>query len=154
MTFNNWKMIGKNQIPMGHKSLGLKFLEELNGMKDNSTDNNCVINFIIKELSNARDFKKYTIQRLRQEFNNIGCHTQKITSDEIIRWVQRYHPKTISVFCIDPIFQVYDKYVCSHHEVTLTFLNNNGHCYPVTLCQLCTLRNQKLRHSSTQSVAK
>lgn len=87
----------------------------------------CVIDFLYKELKDKPYFKSITYEKLKIDF---PYYKNGITTSEIISWAK--DKKYISIYALSPFMNVFDSYVADDPRYALTFLVNNGHCYPIT----------------------
>ena len=56
-----------------------------------------------------------------------------VSVEELKAWIVRYYPKTIAMYAIDPLMNVFDTYNTGGKDinVTLAFVSNNAHVYPI-----------------------
>lgn len=116
------------------KSIAYRFLEELNGQMPEQfyEDNLCVIRFIVNSLTGVRQFSNITIPSVKSQFEELKIDfSNGVSVESMIHWIKTYYPKIISLFAIDPCYNVFKSYVAERAEHTLMFIVNNGHVYPV-----------------------
>ena len=79
----------------------------------------------IKEFIFSEDKMKLTEPVNMEEFHNRQGYDARM----IIAWAQEH--KYVSVHVLDPLFKEFLSHVCSRPRMTLCFLINNDHCYPI-----------------------
>lgn len=129
----------KKQNLKNIKMKGLrKFYQNLKNINTNikyedKNDGYCVINYIWHEMKGRKGFNHMTKDKLIKEFENI-CEDieQGITTEQIIKVIENYHPN-ISLYALDPMFNVFTSYISKNNnsKLILAFLVNNNHCYPI-----------------------
>ena len=128
------KHIKMKDIKLGSKSLGYKFLENLNGIIDEQkNDKLCVPRYIVSTLKGQLKFKKFTMKMLFGQLKTMGIDYSKgMTVQNIEDWIKRYYPTTISLYAVDPYYNVFHKVVAEGNtRIMLTFVCNNKHIYPI-----------------------
>ena len=108
------------------KMYGTKYMYKLLGDTNqlNKTPDECVIDYLDYELTNNGRFR-ITRKDLYREFGK----NKGITTKQIIDFAKK--SKKISVFALDPLFEVFNSYVGEDPRITLVFVVNNNHLYPV-----------------------
>lgn len=124
-----------SKIKFKRVNLGIKFLEQIQDVSDVSTDNNeCVLRYIINRLSGKDNFKNFNMKELKQQLKQLRInYDEGLSVQEIIRWIRQYYPKSLSLYAINPLNSVFDKYVAPSGDQTyiLSFICNNEHIYGI-----------------------
>ena len=116
------------------KYLQYKLLKQLGIQNNNSYNNECVIDYIFNELSQL--YKNLNKQTIRNQFS---CNISNgINTNQIKDLIKTYYPY-IGFRALDPFLNTYNnmrptKDNKSGNNRILTFINNNNHLYPITLC--------------------
>jgi AAA domain len=107
------------------KKIKMKSLRLMYKSIDNNPETrpgSCVVDYILNEFHKPDTRLNSVTRTMIPELH---------TSEEIIDWVRDLDG--VSVYCLDPLFRVYDKYVCEGRtKCCLMFVNNNNHLYPIT----------------------
>jgi hypothetical protein len=114
-------------------TISYRILNELNQIYEQKyPDNFCMIRFIL----DACVGKIYlTAEILKQQFKEIDIdYKSGISVFELQKWIEYYYPTRISMFVLDPFLKIFKSHVATTHNsnrVTLMFVVNNAHVYPV-----------------------
>jgi hypothetical protein len=122
-TFKNVKL--ENTKMKGTK-LSYKLLGDLKNV--NKNDGQCVLDYILYECSRTRHFKKVNRRSLILFFGS-KCVDEGISSKQIIEWAK--HMGNVSVHALNPMFNQFSSYTATKAEMSLCFIVNNDHCYPI-----------------------
>ena len=132
-TFNLQDVYFKD-IKHGRVGLQYKFLDGLNGidLEPQYDDFLCVIRHIAESCEGKPKLKRVTIEKIKKEMSELNINYEKgVSVSEQIKWIERYHPNTISLYAMDPYGQVFEKYTAKQSRVTLVYLCNNKHIYVI-----------------------
>lgn len=116
------------------KTFGYKFLDDLNGhVEKQMNDNQCVERYLLKMLVGAKHFLKYDRITLRSEFKQLGLNpVNGLSVNQMKSWIQKFHTNKLSMFVLDPLFNVIESHKCGKNvSVSLMFMINNNHVYPI-----------------------
>ncbi len=125
---------GFEKVLNRQKSIAYRFLEELNGNLPEQfyEDKLCAIRFIVNSLTDVRTFGMLTIPLVKSQFDALKVdYSNGLSVESMIYWIKTYYPNTLSLFAIDPCYNVFKTYVAERPEHTLMFVVNNGHIYPI-----------------------
>ena len=116
------------------KALKYRILDKLNGFEEQTYENNmCVARYILQECKGKSNLLTLDEEKLIRQFKYLHFkYTKGISCEQIIQWVQKYHFNTISIHCLDPFLKRFEKHIASHCVVSLIFVVNNQHIYPIT----------------------
>ena len=131
-TFNLQNVYFKD-IKHGRVGLQYKFLNDLNGidLEPQYNDFLCVIRHIAESCEGKPKLMRVTIEKIK-EMSELNINYEKgVSMSEQIKWIERYHPNTISLYAMDPYGQVFEKYTAKQSRVTLVYLCNNKHIYVI-----------------------
>ena len=101
-----------NNIALGYKKHSYRCLEKSDNININPGE--CVIDYIIYELSGKPYFKKLTRKELIKSFNGTS-----VTTQQIIDWAKTKN--VLSVYALDALNNVFNSYVAENQQYTLTF---------------------------------
>ena len=99
-----------------------------------SEDNDCVFHTIYNEIKDFRGYKRYTIEKLKQEFIGCGINiTDGVCFEDIKKWhsVFKHH---ISFYFFNPNFILVEKvkgYEYNYKTPQILLMYNNNHCYTI-----------------------
>ena len=99
-----------------------------------SEDNDCVFHTIYNEIKDFRGYKRYTIEKLKQEFIGCGINiTDGVCFEDIKKWhsVFKHH---ISFYFFNPNFILVEKvkgYDYNYKTPQILLMYNNNHCYTI-----------------------
>lgn len=122
------------EVKNKQKSLAYKILDDINQDKEKVyNDNLCVPRYLLKSLIHIDGFKLLTLNKIKEQFNDINVNVENgVSVEELKAWIIRYYPKTIAMYAIDPLLNIFDNYSSGKTVlVTLAFVINNGHVYPI-----------------------
>lgn len=95
------------------------------------SNGDCVIQYIVDECQRTPRLK-YVTRPYVVSFFGKNCLTDGISTEQIIKFAK--HIGYSNVYALDPFFHTFDTYTCSRDtkiNLVLTFVVNNGHCYPI-----------------------
>ena len=121
-------------IKHGRVSLQYKFLNDLNGidLEQQYDDFLCVIRHIAESCEGKPKLKRVNEEKIKKEMSALNINYEKgVSVSEQIKWIQQYHPNTISLYAMDPYGNVFEKYTANRAVVTLVYLCNNKHIYVI-----------------------
>ena len=121
-------------IKHGRVSLQYKFLNDLNGidLEQQYNDFLCVLRHIVESCQGKTKLKRVTIEKIKKEMSALNINYEKgVSVSDQIKWIERYHPNTISLYAMDPYGNVFEKYTANRAVVTLVYLCNNKHIYVI-----------------------
>lgn len=109
---------------------GLDILPREDSMSDES---NCVIDYIASknaQLKSARP--EFKLEKVKEEFLEMGFDLKHgLSYNDVVEWIERYHKGNVSVTMYDPLNIKVAQKVYKHSNLSLHFINNNGHCYGI-----------------------
>ena len=117
-------------------SLQYKFLNDLNGidLEQQYNDFLCVLRHIAESCEGKTKLKRVTREKIKKEMSALNINYEKgVSVSEQIKWIERYHPNTISLYAMDPYGNVFEKYTAKQSRATLVYLCNNKHIYVMLL---------------------
>lgn len=123
-TLQTYQILEKKDLKkkqLGLLSYSYPYLKEADILFNNNE--NCVVNYLWYELQGKKYFKKLQKEDIKKYFENDTSFLQ------IEKFVMEYGH--ISMVAINPLNQVFKKYQADDSVITLTFLINNAHIYPV-----------------------
>lgn len=131
--------VTRSQVKNNSKKFGYSFLENVAFDELCKGGKNCMINFTVLSLAGKDGFINFTAQVMKKQLKQLDIpYAEGITVDEYIKWIQTFHPNTISFYAVDPLRQMFTRYVHEnlrnvYHGVhyTLCGLINNNHIYPI-----------------------
>ena len=121
-------------IKHGRVSLQYKFLNDLNGidLEQQYNDFLCVLRHIVESCQGKTKLKRVTIEKIKKEMSALNINYEKgVSVSEQIKWIERYHPNTISLYAMDPYGNVFEKCTAKQSRATLVYLCNNKHIYVI-----------------------
>lgn len=130
----NFENVYFKDIKHGKVSLQYKFLNDLNGidLEQQYDDFLCVIRHIAESCEGKPKLKRVTIEKIKKQMSELNINYDKgVSVSEQIKWIQTYHPNTISLYAMDPYGMVFEKYTAKQARVTLVYLCNNKHIYVI-----------------------
>jgi len=111
-----------SSIALGHKKNSYKILEQADQI--NINEGECVLDYILYELSGKHGFKSISRNKLLNYFN-----TSTPSTNQILDWAKTYN--SISVYAIDPLNKVFAYHQAEDKQYSLCFVVNNNHLYPI-----------------------
>jgi hypothetical protein len=144
----NLEHVYMSNIKHGKVSLQYKFLNDLNGiqLEKEYDDNCCVIRHIYDSCKQTDRFKRLTEEKLKEQFTTLNINYEKgISVDEQIGWIKRFFPNSISLYALDPYYNVFEKYTAKQPRVSLVYLCNNKHIYVIN-DEICKKYISKAKH--------
>ncbi len=93
--------------------------------KINQHKNECVSDYIVYAVSGVTGLKHVT----RQYLAGYGIGVGGVCAETIIAWAKA--EKCISVHALDPMLHTFTKHIAKDAHVSLVFIVNNNHCYPI-----------------------
>ena len=118
-----------NTVKLKQTSLAYKMLGDLTNV--NKNPGQCVLDYILHETQNTPRFKTITRPALIKFFGE-NCQEEGISTQQIIDWAK--HKQYVKVIALDPFLKVFEEFVPvmnSHTCLSLVFIVNNEHCYPI-----------------------
>ena len=120
-------------IKHGRVSLQYKFLNDLNGidLEQQYDDFLCVIRHIAESCEGKPKLKRVNEEKIKKEMSASNINYEKgVSVSEQIKWIEQYHPNTISLYAMDPCGNVFEKYTANRAVVTLVYLQQQTYlCY-------------------------
>ena len=132
-TFNLQNVYFKD-IKHGRVGLQYKFLNDLNGIDLDQQYNDflCVIRHIAESCEGKPKLMRVNEEKIKKEMSELNINYEKgVSVSEQIKWIERYHPNTISLYAMDPYGHVFEKYTAKQSRATLVYLCNNKHIYVI-----------------------
>ena len=122
-------------IPAYGKSWKYKMLDELNKHEFKLREGHCWIDYLTQKLCGRPGFKTLTKPKLEKQLLQITGKTTGFTNNDIINWIKSTR-KPISLYCLSPTYEIKTVYTPSTrrnrtNRITLCYLLNNGHIYPL-----------------------
>ena len=76
--------------------------------------------------------KRVNEEKIKNEMSALNINYEKgVSVSEQIKWIEQYHPNTISLYAMDPYGNVFKKYTAKQSRATLVYLCNNKHIYVI-----------------------
>jgi len=111
-----------SSVKLGYQKYSYKCLTNCENI--NVNEGQCVIDYILYELEGKSKFRRLTHEKLIDFFGG-----ELVTTSQIIDFAKQSN--YVSVYAIDPLFNVFNKYIAHESRYTLCFIVNNNHLYPI-----------------------
>ena len=94
--------------------------------------NTCALDYVWDQVRGKKGFKTYDYEKLKTELYSFACNPPMICPEELIDWAKNCHTN-LSIHAFDSMYKKFVTHTkASSIDVTLVYVVNDHHCYPIT----------------------